>query len=370
MQAVLLSTAESVSAHLDVARASFLRVTLGSDFLRRVFCNRAHRLLFLFTLALIFNLTASVLFPLWVLILGPMVYGVPHIFASMRYVHYAVADVDQIKETRLRLNTFRFLTAVWTLVTVFRLLTDTRFGYSALAGQNPMLPELISLGVTFAGCAYLYRKSLLRVTLGFLLLAPFLWAAWVLPLATTGALILIHNVIGYLYWFQSAKTLQEKKTALYCVSLFVIANALIFTGAFDFAYKAFSPAGQLRWANLEYSELGKLIAPWSESYVTWFHCVVAYAFGQSLHYFVWLKAIPDQNHHHDVPTSFKQSYKLMLSDFGVSLGKWVIAGCLASVAVWLFMRMPEARVVYFALAAYHGYLEIAGLSLSALKKWA
>jgi hypothetical protein len=45
-----------------------------------------------------------------------------------------------------------------------------------------------------------------------------------------------------------------------------------------------------------------------------------------------------------------------------------IALSIGSVVVWSFMSFQSARLVYFALAAYHGYLEIAGLGLASFKR--
>ena len=127
----------------------------------------------------------------------------------------------------------------------------------------------------------------------------------------------------------------------------------------------------MHWAELDYLDLGAWIAPWAQDWVgsEWilYHCVVAYAFGQSMHYFVWLKAIPDQHHTSEAPTSFRQSLRLLQVDFG---RKSVLVGAgliLLSLAAWAFVLFPQARALYFALAAYHGYLELAGLGVARLK---
>jgi len=114
---------------------------------------------------------------------------------------------------------------------------------------------------------------------------------------------------------------------------------------------------------MDYADLGKMILYGSTDYHLWFHAVVAYAFGQALHYFVWLKAIPDQQHHHEVPAGFRQSYRLLVEDFGRKTVAMMVIASLAMLGVWALQAMPEARATYFAVAAFHGYLEMAGLSL-------
>jgi hypothetical protein len=190
--------------------------------------------------------------------------------------------------------------------------------------------------------------------------------AWFVPLWTTGALLLIHNAVAFVYWVLSAKDLRERKVALFSMGIFLFITCAIFFGCFDFIYKFFSPTAQIDWAGLGYVELGQFIAPWSDNYVVWFHGMVAYAFGQSLHSFVWLKAIPDQHHSTEVPASFRKSYRLLIRDFGKPALGFIVLLVLAMWAIVLFVDHPEARAIYFAIAAYHGYLEIAALGLAPL----
>jgi hypothetical protein len=41
----------------------------------------------------------------------------------------------------------------------------------------------------------------------------------------------------------------------------------------------------------------------------------------------------------------------------------LIALSVGSVVFWSFMSFQKARLIYFCLASYHGYLELAGLVL-------
>jgi hypothetical protein len=106
-----------------------------------------------------------------------------------------------------------------------------------------------------------------------------------------------------------------------------------------------------------------MIAPWSENYQIWFHCVVAYAFGQALHYFVWMKAIADEHGPTEISTSFRMSKNLWQKD----LGRFAFyVGCvivISTFAMWALTALPVARSLYFSIAAYHGYMEISALGL-------
>lgn len=355
----------SFAGALDRLRAAVLRVTLANATLRLVFAHRAYRLSLLYLVSVFLSLILSLFFPLWVLLIGPFVYGIPHLVSSLRYVHYSL-ELDQRKSARkLRdARAIRFFSGVFVFVATFRILVD--FGYLSWASVpfGFMGIEILSLVFSFLGGAWIYRQVGACRLQGILFALPIVLAAWWMPLWTTGVLILLHNWVGFVFWFRASSSKAEKRVALFATALFSLIHLLLFLGFFDGLYRFYTPAAEVRWAGLDYSELGRAIAPWSKNYQVWFHCVVAYAFGQSVHYFVWLKAIPDQHHAHQVPTSFRQSYRLLIADFGRKYFLAVLG--LMGVLAWAlaFLRYPQARVLYFSLASYHGFLEFAGLSLA------
>jgi hypothetical protein len=361
-ETAMTAVMHSLTEFADQLRSSALRLTLSSEWLRATFRDRALRLLFLFLMALTVYLPLSIFFPLWVLIVGPILWGLPHIFASIRYIHRTASDRGEEKQARAPV--FRFVTGIWGAVTIFRILTDMDYLSIPFLPAGSELPEVASMIVAFLGCAYLYRKRPRRIAVGLLWVAPLVLASWAAPLWMAGAMVLLHNVVAFVYWYFAARSRREKRVAAFAFGLFLAANALIFAGCFDWLYSWYLPAAAVPKAQLDYSQLGKFIAPWSDNNEVWFHCVVAYALGQALHYFVWLKAIPDQHHHSEVPTSFRQSYRLFVSDFGPALALRIVVICGAALATWAFLSLPMARTLYFAAAACHGYLEIAGLGLA------
>ena len=337
----------------DIIRSRILRLTLSVPLFRRWFCTRADRLFVFFLGVCAVNLFLSILFPLWVLLLGPMIYGIPHILSSIRYTHLALNKTPTSPRPGLR-----FFTSIFTVILLFRLATDT--GFIRLPDFD-LLPEWISLVVTFLGAAWIYKERLFTLR-NIIYLFCLLGAAWIAPVWMSGALILIHNFIGFFYWIHASQTRRERIVSIAATGVFTAITAMIFLGCFDSVYHSFTPAAEIVWAKMDYSQLGKMIAPWSPNYIVWFHCVVAYAFGQAVHYFVWLKAIPDQRHTHETPTSFRQSYRLLVNDFGKGYLAAFAALSLIPILAWCFVNYPQARVVYFAIASYHGFLELATLS--------
>jgi hypothetical protein len=356
---------------LDFLRSRTLRLTMKFGWARPLFYNRSLRLAFLFLLSCATSLPLALFFPLWLLLFGPLVYGVPHIASSLRYFHHS-ARAGSKDDARTR--GLAFLAAGVILVGVFihrLLLTQSVFNFSV-----PQLSEwkgstyidLIALGVTFALGAWIYRKSLSQLMAGALFITPLAIAFWFKPMESIGAMVLIHNFVAFAYWIRSTQTRSEQWVAWSALGITLGISAAIFLGVFDSLYAYFhhfEPRLSLTVAQLNAEDTGRLIAPWwqgADSF--WLHACSVYAFGQALHYFVWLKAIPDQFHTHDVPTTFRQSLKLLSEDFGRTISIALVMISVGSIVIWSFMSLQEARMIYFCLAGYHGYLEIAGLALS------
>jgi hypothetical protein len=90
-----------------------------------------------------------------------------------------------------------------------------------------------------------------------------------------------------------------------------------------------------------------------------------YAFGQSLHYMVWLRLMPEIDRRAPTPSSFRQAFQLLKQDFG----SWTIpllGLCVVSCTAMLFGGQ-SAREAYFALAYFHIGLEGAGFTRAVIR---
>jgi hypothetical protein len=370
--------AESSAAALDSCRSYLLRVSMNFNWARPFFYRRWLRLAVLFTFFSLFALGLSLAFPLWMLFLGPLIYGIPHIYASLRYVHFTAAGLParDVEPVRLRTGHRFFASAMFILVCVasYRVfVTLNVWGFMGLmapqlsewSGSNYV--ELIALGVTFVLGALIYRLPLSRLGRGTALLVVFAAVFVRYPIGTIGAMVLVHNFVAFPFWIRAAQSRAERWVAWFALSATAALTAAIFSGSFDWIYHYFAPGLVLDFAQMSVKDTGRLIFPYGphglESETLWLHACVAFAFGQALHYFVWLKAIPDQCHYHEVPTSFRQSLRLLERDFGKIAALLIIGLSLGAIVFWSFLSFQMARFIYFAVASYHGYLEIAGLAL-------
>jgi hypothetical protein len=356
-----------IAGFADQFRVTFLRSTLSNSRIRSIFRNREERVFCMFIALSILYLPIALFAPLFLLFIGPIIYGIPHLFASIRYVPNTI-DLSCEKNKKVTFKKYlTFITGIFISVGIFRVISDV-VSPNSIINSYFYLPEFFSLLVTFVGTIFIFKKNFSESIRAFSVLVVFLIAAWMMPLWTTGALIILHNFIAFIYWIASASNKRERVMAILALLIFTALNILVMLGTFDFLYKHITPLGQLVFADMNYAVLGKLIAPWSTDYHTWFHLTVIYAFGQALHYFVWMKAIPDYHHDNKVPTSFRQSYKLLYKRLGSSYSNIMLLFIVLFWGLWLFVQVPQARVLYFAIASYHGYMEIAGLGFLKFSK--
>ena len=292
------------------------------------------------------------------------------LFRSWRYFHHGLADSTQRDQAALKQRTFGLLVGLSGLYTIFRIARTSQLmpGTAARLSewQGIAMVDALFVVCVLLGGAWLYRKSRWRLALGLVVVGPFAFGLWASPVLTAGLLALAHNVVGFVYWVALARSPRDRRYALASLGVFLAVSALILAGAFAPLYPLLATGSHLDFAGLSFHAIGSLVLPWAEG-DTLLYATAAFAFGQSTHYYVWLKAIPDQGHDNAIPTSFRQSLRLLRADFGPTATQVLIWAVVASFGVWLFLNFQQARVLYFVLAGFHGLVELAGLPLLSIR---
>ncbi|CAN5684340.1 hypothetical protein BH10BDE1_BH10BDE1_00500 [soil metagenome] len=352
---------------LEAARIRTLRLVLSTHWLREAFRDRAIRLALLFSLCVFIYLPLSLYFPLWILAVGPVVWGIPHIFASLRFqTDLVIAETPQNKSKTVRAAIF-YSCSVWAGIALFRIYTDVFQKLSVWDRTHPGVVEASFAIFLFSGLVYIFRRNCKQLLWGSIVLVPVTLALWKLPLVFAGILILAHNFIACIFWILAARQSRDRAVAVGATAIFFLIHVLVFMKAFDRAINLYPVASQLGWSGASVDGLGHMIVPWSDDLSVWYRAVCLYAFGQSLHYFIWLKAIPDLRAPTSNPTSFRTAWNFLKRDFGFKLGIGAIVLSLAPVAAWLMLNFEVSHNLYFAFASCHGYFEFAGLALLAGK---
>ena len=221
--------------------------------------------------------------------------------------------------------------------------------------------ESVCLLISFCVQTLIIKKYDVKFIMQFIIFSGFITATYLRPIETALVALIGHNYQPLYNWYRSCRHDDDRKIFWIASTVFVAASAAIYFGTFNFLYRHLSPSGSIGFLNWDYSEI---IAPFvSENYdyEFWFRIVSLYAFSQAIHYFIWLKAIPENYQTHEHPPSFRTSYKLLNSEFGNGSVVLFVALMLVGLSGWFLYEFHVARLVYFCLASYHGFMELSSL---------
>lgn len=266
-------------------------------------------------------LAISMVAPLWLLAIGPIVLGVPHLLADVRY---CIVRPGWHRERRL------WVTAGIPLV--------------ALSCGAPL--EIGLIGV--AASALVLgdpRDTRMRLVVA----AALCLAAITYAVGSTADLVFAHahNFIAVAMW----ATWRRRATRLHQLVLasFVLASVAITFGLADFAWTtrlaADLPTG-LDAATHANSLAPALPHEWA------LRLVMLYAFAQAMHYGVWLRLVPED----DAPRPS------LRDEFSTPLLVGFALACVG-LAIWACIDLAEARTGYLRFARFHGMLELTAIGL-------
>lgn len=285
------------------------------------------------------SLVGALAVPLWMLALGPLLLGVPHLVADLRYL---------VARPGLHRRPVVLPVVVALLATAVTQDLAWGLGGAALAALSARAPVarrwlagLPLLGLT--GAAIVWRGP---VALGF---------------------AHAHNVVAVGLWLTLAVALHDgapvARLARWGPTLaFAVGGLAILSGALDgvLAVTSALRAGPMPPLQ-EHARV--LAAPGTEPTVAtrW---VAAFAFAQSVHYGLWLRVIPEEARDRPSTRSWQASFRSVRADLGgpVVLGSVVV---LVGIAVWGVVDLVAARDGYLRLALFHGPLELAVLGVVA-----
>jgi hypothetical protein len=309
---------------IDSVRASVLRPF--APWLGPLFADRSRRVAWMGVVSVTTSFVLTLVAPLWLLALGPILLGVPHLVADARYL--------VVQPGLHRRGALAWLAALP--------LVATGFGAPAFVSLLSIVPAVLMANGTRA------RKSLALVA----------WAAlsavalrWEFPFLL--GFLHLHNVVALGWWW--AMRPRTKLAAL--VPLAVLAGtAAIFLGVGEPVISALggweaplTGASFNEYIESNAPELGATMA---------IRLVLSFAFLQSVHYAMWLRLVPEDARTRTAPRPFEASWQALKQDFGVP-ALLAFAGLALFIAAWGALDLAQARWGYLRLAGFHGYLELA-----------
>ena len=274
------------------------------------------------------SLMATLLSPFWLLALGPVVLGVPHLVADLSYLVF-----------RPGLDHRRVL---WGPVGVPLLLAGVGFhsvasglvacAAMALLARGPVRRKVVALGGT-----------------GVLMVAA-------VAAGETAGLVFahLHNFIAVLLWWCWRPRTGGRQLAV--PLLFLGVSVLLLAGWIEPWARglAWQPDGLGPGYHLSFMAPG-VAEPWA------LRLVLLFAFAQSVHYGVWLRLIPEDDRPQATPRTFQASARALRADLGLP----VLAGAVLvalGIALWAVLDLAAARENYLRMALFHGYLELVAVT--------
>ncbi len=338
---VIDSQLESIIDYFDRARQHMLKKSLQNLWLRKIYLSYEMRMIVGLLMTTLIALPTAILRPDLLLALGPLIFGYPHLIASFRYL--SIREKSKIK---LRPKLF-FLFSVLTIFVIFFYKTRFSFEFVSFAFWPQVMALLALIFVYAAG----YHKGQIGFIFGTFLALGCVLCAWHKPLLFTGAFLIAHNFIAFLHWCVSAKIQRRRQIAMAGTLCFVLLHGFVLWGGLD------------PWLNTDIlktykvDHTGWLLASWSKEPIIWYRWLVLYTYGLSIHYFVWLRAIPESELKSNYPLSFRMSLKEWRQDLGSTWLKLSVIMALVGLSIWL-LDAKLGQHLYFQIALLHGSLEL------------
>jgi hypothetical protein len=327
---------------LALSRADALRGALLRGFgpwARPLFVRREVRAAWWGAALVSLALAATAIVPMWLLALGPIVWGVPHVVSDIRYLVVRPGD-----HRRLAVAAPMVLGLV----------------ASALGGGLRAAVSGALVAVLLSGAKASRRLAVAAALAAVLALAQFG------PREAALAFAHGHNVVALAFFAAwPARGGGSRTPRLVPLGVVVVGGALVMGGALDGAIARAASIG-----SCHFDDLTRVLAPMDvvtrlpvanpERFAA--RLVLLFAFAQAAHYAVWVRLVPELARPSSTPRSFSQSYRALTRE----LGRVVVIGALlaaAGFAAWAAVDVAAARTRYLQIAFFHGYLEIAAAAL-------
>lgn len=306
----MLALAERALAPLDAVRSSVLRAVGRRG--RVLFGSRDARVLLYATVSTAITLLIALAAPRYLLVLGPVVLGVPHLVADVRYL---VARPGLHRRRGLAILVGIPLAVSW-----------------FVPAAATALVAVCSVAIAARGAVW--RRALVFAAGAALVAGAYFGGRTADLIAAHG-----HNFVALVVWIVVA---WRSRTALIPVALVLAGCAVI----------AFAPvSSDVPW---EFTGLGSL---------RW---VTLFAFCQASHYMVWLRLLPEEVREREGIRSFAATLRALARDLGGPLVALAAAMALATTA-YALVDASDARNAYLRVAFFHGFLELAALALVAIE---
>jgi hypothetical protein len=328
---------------LDVARRATLRLATRSAWLTRILGRRDSRIACLATFQVLLLFAVALRAPVALFFLGPLLLGVAHLAADVRYLVLRRAPPRPLLAVSV---------ALALTITAVRAAVGLR--HLSMARGNQIDVALGMVWIGFALAVALRGRARLALLLAPLFLGA---AAYLVMHARLVELVLIHlhNVIALVAWLVLFR--RRPGWALLPLALVVCLAAVLLSGSY--LPWTLSHGGLVAFG--EHAErLGAWLAPGVRA-DRGVALAVTFVFLQGVHYATWTGWIPQDDLRAEGTPTFRMSVRALSADFGpLALGLiGIVALGLIGFAAW---DVRQSVSWYMNLAKAHAWFECAFLS--------
>lgn len=332
-------------AALDGARAKLLGGALRVPGIRAVLHQRSRRIEARAAATILFALGLSIVAPAFMLALGPILFGVPHVASEIRYL---------VVRRGLARRWLIGLALACLALSGLRLVEQLAHAPGACA---PIEVTLALAGTLCAGALAANGAAARRrfavaaavlIGVGLVAIRHALWTRLVF--------IHLHNFGALLLWV----LVFRKRGPFPKIAALLLGGAvlLILSGA-TAAWSA--QLGSLSSLGVSIPTVAAWLSPGVALEIA-IPLALLHAFSDSVHYGAWLGLIPEEEARAEGSLTFRMTWRSLLRDFGAG-GIGICAAAMAVVLGGSLLNLAETRRFYFSAAGFHGYLEVAVLMI-------
>jgi hypothetical protein len=350
---------EALLRPVDAARVRALHA-LG-PIARALAADRDRRVAASAVLATAVALVVVGLAPMWTIAIAPVVLGVPHVVADLRYLVVRPGlhrDRTLLVMTGVPLAIAAFgggLRAALLAAGAGLAVESVRTGFCRRDGGGARSAEHPESRLGGVG-----GRSPMTVIGAAAALAATSVLAFRHAAICDALFAQIHNVIAVVLWW-AWRPRGERPIWRWAGLAAMTAGALaIMSGALDPLVAAgFGWASHAR--GLDVSGMTATLAPGLP--LPWaLRLVMLFAYGQSVHYAIWLRMVPDEDRARATPRGFAATARALRAD----LGPFLLGAALLLTFVvvgWGVFDVAAARNAYVRFSAFHGYIELVVLGI-------
>lgn len=311
-----------VLAALDAARRRLLRrgAALFGPFVR----DRDRRVIAAALLAMTTALAGTALAPGYVLLLGPVLLGMPHLCFEARYLFFQHAQLRRV--------------SLVAILAVQSVLVFSGIGIYTLG-----VASLCALAVTGALAT---RRGLVFAMLAIAAQV----AAIVGPDWSRFLLLHGHNCLALAVWLAWRK--RPARVSIAVAACFVAGALAIALGCFDDLplRRPFSEA-TFSITHITDAVAAGFGGPWRHRFLLFF------LFSQAFHYAVWLRLIPEEARPRETPRTWRASWQAFKQDSGAVAARLTVVLALTVPLAALAAGVVRTRALYVTASEFHATVE-------------